>query len=101
MDKVPTMTSIAELRNNHLQVFALLEKGPVVINNRSQPVGVLVSPAAWNRLLERLEDQEDIIDALQMKLDIARGEVETEIVTAEEINQEINQWTAADARVPA
>jgi len=81
MHKLPQMTSIAELRNNHLQVFALLEKGPVVINNRSQPVGVLVSPAAWDRLMERLEDQEDIIDALQMKLDIAQGKVEVETVT--------------------
>lgn len=97
MHKLPQMTSIAELRNNHLQVFALLEKGPVVINNRSQPVGVLISPAAWNRLMECLEDQEDIIDALQMKLAIARGEVEVETVTAEEINQ----WIEADERLPA
>ncbi|MEZ4731966.1 MAG: type II toxin-antitoxin system prevent-host-death family antitoxin [Caldilineaceae bacterium] len=97
MHKLPQMTSIAELRNNHLQVFARLEKGPVVINNRSQPVGVLLSPAAWDRLMERLEDQEDIIDALQMKLDIARGEVEMETITA----TEIEEWIKADEPVPA
>lgn len=97
MHKLPQMTSIAELRNNHLQVFARLEKGPVVINNRSQPVGVLLSPAAWDRLMERLEDQEDIIDALQMKLDIARGEVEVETITA----TEIEEWIKADEPVPA
>jgi len=96
MHKLPQMTSIAELRNNHLQVFALLEKGPVVINNRSQPVGVLVAPAAWDRLMELLEDQQDIIDALQMKLDIARGEVEVETITA----AEIEEWIKADEPVP-
>lgn len=97
MQKIPQMSSIADLRNNHLQVFAQLAQGPVVINNRSQPVGVLVDPAAWNRLLELVEDQQDLIDALQMKLDIVRGDVEVETFTPDEIRA----WIADDASVPA
>lgn len=97
MQKVPQMTSIADLRNNHLHVFAQLANGPVVINNRSQPVGVLVDPEAWNRLLELVEDQQDIIDALQMKLDIARGDVEVETITPETISA----WVANDDQIPA
>jgi PHD/YefM family antitoxin component YafN of YafNO toxin-antitoxin module len=88
MYKLPQMTSIAELRNNHLHVFGLLAKGPVVINSRSLPVGVLVSPQMWNHLIERLEDQQDVIDALSAKL--ARLEGKTEMMT----QSEIETWLA-------
>ncbi|MFN8493878.1 MAG: type II toxin-antitoxin system prevent-host-death family antitoxin [Caldilineaceae bacterium] len=96
MHKLPQMTSIAELRNNHLRVFGLLEKGPVVINSRSQPVGVLVAPQQWDRLMQLLEDQQDIIDALEAKLEIATGQDEYITLTKEEIAA----WAAEDELVP-
>lgn len=88
MHKLPQMTSIAELRNNHLQVFDLLKKGPVVINSRSLPVGVLLSPQMWDHLIERLEDQQDIIDALTAKL--ARLAGQADLMT----QAEIETWLA-------
>jgi len=90
MHKLPQMTSIAELRNKHLYVFGLLAQGPVVINSRSHPVGVLVSPTEWDRLIGLLEDQQDIIDALEAKLEIAEGKVE--MMTQDEIKV----WLAED-----
>lgn len=97
MNKLPQMVGIGELRNNHLEVIGLLDKGPVVINSRSLPVGVLVHPRAWDRLIELIEDQQDIIDALEAKLEIATGQDEYVTLTADEINA----WAAEEELVPA
>ena len=97
MNKLPQMVGIGELRNNHLEVLALLDKGPVVINSRSQPVGVLVHPRAWDRLMELIEDQQDIIDALEAKLEIATGQDEFVTLSADEINT----WAAEEELVSA
>ena len=97
MSKLPQMTSIAELRNNHLHVFSLLEHGPVVINNRSQPVGVLISPKQWDRLMELLEDQQDLVDVLEAELEIATGKDEVVTLT----NEDIKAWQSEGELVPA
>ena len=44
MNRLPQLATISDLRNNHLGVFALLEKGPVVLVNRTQPQGILLYP---------------------------------------------------------
>jgi hypothetical protein len=95
MNKLPQMANIADLRNSHLQVLALLDKGPVIINSRSHAVGVLVSPGQWDRIAEYIEDLEDALDAAKMALAIAKGEVEM-------MSQaEINDWLKEDELVPA
>lgn len=95
MNKLPQMANIADLRNNHLQVLVRLDKGPVVINSRSQPVGVLVQPQAWDNLMDLLEDQQLTIDMLKMELALAKGEVDL-------LSQaEVHEWLRAEEVVSA
>ncbi len=96
MNRLPQFAGISELRNNHLAVFAQLVKGPVVLLNRTEPQGVLLSPAQWDTILTRLEDQEAIIDVLTAELQAARGEIETVTLT----DQSFAEWLS-DEPVPA
>ena len=97
MNKLPQMVSIAELRNSHLAVLEKLANGPVVINSRSAPVGVLVSPAMWDRIAEYIEDLEDSLDAVKAELEIAKGNDEMVRLT----EAEIQEWLAEDEAIPA
>ncbi len=97
MNKLPQTASIADLRNSHLAVLEKLANGPVVINSRSTPVGVLISPQMWDRIAEHVEDLEDSLDALKAELEIAKGE--DELITLNEA--EIKQWLGEDEAVPA
>lgn len=92
MKRLPQMASISDLRNNHLEVFARLEKGPVVLVNRTQPQGILLSPTQWDKLLTRLEDLEDLVDVLNTELQVERGEIVVE--TLEE--QSFAEWLNAE-----
>ena len=76
MERLPNMASISMLRNNYKGVFAQLTDGPVMIASRNQPAGVLISPEWWDRIVERLEDQDALIDGLQAALNLAHGEDE-------------------------
>jgi len=48
------------------------------------------------KMAERIEDDADIIDALQMELDIARGKVEVEVMS----QAEIAEWLADEETEP-
>ena len=95
MHKIQQFEPITTMQRHPQQVLAMLENGPVVLANRSKPTAILVSVALWDRLIERLEDQQDMIDALEVKLSIASGQ--TEMMT----QSEIQEWLTADERVPA
>lgn len=83
--KTPQIIPVTDLRMKHVKVFELLNKGPVILAQRSRPVAVLVSVAMWDRLMQQLEDQEDLIDVLEAELDIATGKSEVERLSEEEI----------------
>lgn len=57
------MATIADLRHKHLEVFAKLDKGPVVIAQRSKPTAVLVSIPQWNDIARRLKQLELLTEA--------------------------------------
>lgn len=95
--KTPQIVPVSDLRMKHVQVFAMMDNGPVFLAQRSKPAGVLVSITQWDRLMEMLEDQSDLIDALKMELTIARGEETVETLT----EAEIAAWLSADEKVPA
>ncbi|MEZ4866105.1 MAG: type II toxin-antitoxin system prevent-host-death family antitoxin [Caldilineaceae bacterium] len=95
--KTPQIVPVSDLRMKHLEVFAMMDKGPVFLAQRSKPAGVLVSVTQWDRLMELLEDQGDLIDALKMELAIARGEETVETLT----KAEIQEWLGVDDKVPA
>jgi len=95
--KTPQIVPVSDLRMKHVQVFAMMDNGPVFLAQRSKPAGVLVSITQWDRLMEMLEDQSDLIDALKMELAIARGEETVETLT----EAEIEAWLSVDEKVPA
>lgn len=92
MNRLPQLASVSDLRNNHLGVFALLEKGPVVLVNRTQPQGILISPEQWDQLLTRLEDLEDLVDVLNTELQVERGEITVETLE----DQSFTEWLDAE-----
>ncbi|MCE7986992.1 MAG: type II toxin-antitoxin system prevent-host-death family antitoxin [Caldilinea sp. CFX5] len=95
--KTPQIVPVSDLRMKHLQVFNLMNNGPVFLAQRSKPAGVLVSVEQWDRLMERLDEQNDLIDALKMELAIARGEETVETIS----EAEIEAWLSVDEKVPA
>lgn len=95
--KTPQIVPVSDLRMKHIQVFKLMNNGPVFLAQRSKPAGVLISVNQWDRLMERIEDQNDLIDALKMELAIARGEESVETLS----EAEIEAWLGVDEKVPA
>jgi PHD/YefM family antitoxin component YafN of YafNO toxin-antitoxin module len=97
MNEIPQMASIADLRNSHLKVLALLKQGPVVIASRSKPAAVLLSPEQWNSMIRELDMLWCEREAALAKLKIATGEDKVERLS----DSELEEWLAEDEAVPA
>jgi len=97
MNRVQQIEPITTIQKAPTEVLAMLTKGPVILAQRSRPAAVLVSVEQWDHTVELLEDLTDTVDALRMELAIAKGEVEVETFTADQLNQ----FIGADERVPA
>jgi prevent-host-death family protein len=74
MERIPQMVSVSDLKNRHLEVLAKVARGPVLLATRNRPTAVLLSPEMWEGLMDRIEDLEDLITALQVELDLSRGD---------------------------
>ncbi|MDR2945889.1 MAG: type II toxin-antitoxin system Phd/YefM family antitoxin [Candidatus Adiutrix sp.] len=57
--------SVTELKRAFSAVLALAEDDPVAVLNHNKPEAYLLSAAHYERLLERLEDSEDLERARQ------------------------------------
>ncbi len=86
MNKLPQMASVADMRQDHLRLFAMLKDGPIVISSRSKPSAVMLSPELWDKIIEQLEEQDDLIQVLQAELDRATGKVKAHVRSHEEID---------------
>jgi antitoxin StbD len=51
---------ISDLKKNPMVAVKAAEGQPVAVLNHSRVVSYLISPAAWERMLECLEDLEDL-----------------------------------------
>jgi prevent-host-death family protein len=100
MNKLPQMASIADIRNHHLSVLAMLKQGPVLISSRSKPVAVMITPALWDSIAEKLDEAADIIDALEEEVRMLRGERKTNIMTPAEVDAWLTEEDE-DAQTPA
>ena len=58
MHTLPQVVPVSELRNHHREVFGLLDKGPIILAQRSKAAAVLVSVAEWDRQAKRLQEFE-------------------------------------------
>ena len=93
MIEVPQMATVAELRHNHLELFAKLAQGPVVIAQRSKPAAVLVSVEAWNRHVQQMRDLHLLL--LHHKRWAALQQDPSQLVTEEELEQQLLNKGAA------
>lgn len=92
MNEVPQMASIADLRNSHTKVLDMLQNGPVIINSRSKPVAVVVSPEQWNALIQEIDLLWAEREAALSKWKLATGQSER----ARMSHEEVDQWLAED-----
>lgn len=51
---------VSDLKKNPMAAVKAAEGQPVAILNHARVVGYIISPAAWERMLECLEDLEDL-----------------------------------------
>ncbi|MBV7330121.1 type II toxin-antitoxin system prevent-host-death family antitoxin [Chloroflexi bacterium TSY] len=72
MNQVPQMASISELRNNHLDIFKRLEKGPVILASRAEPKAVVVSVNEWNDTAQKILKMEQRIARLETYIESKR-----------------------------
>ncbi len=61
---IPQTVPISELRHQQDKILKMAEAAPVVLMNRSEPAGVLVSPQEWNLIVNRLKQLEALHEAL-------------------------------------
>lgn len=74
MKATPQIIPISDLRNDYNRILALAADAPVFLTKNGHASGVLVSTDAWDRLFEKLEDLQDVVDVLEAELAVARGE---------------------------
>lgn len=92
MNEVPQMASIADLRNSHTKVLELLQNGPVIINSRSKPVAVVVSPEQWNAPIQELGLLWAERETALSKWKLATGQSKRTRMS----HEEVDQWLAED-----
>ena len=95
MNQLPQMAPVSALKNKHLGVFRMAQKAPVVLINRSRPVGVLISLEQWDALAARLDDLEAAVGALEAELALERGEESLTDVDLDALKAEADRESVA------
>ena len=78
MTTTEQIVPVSDFRIHQSNVLDKLTNGPVYLTQRSKPAAVLLSTTFWDQLLNRLENQDDLIGALKAELAIAQGDYEPE-----------------------
>jgi hypothetical protein len=77
MNPVPEIAPISDMRVRQMEIVQKARQGPVVLVERgSKPALVVLSPALWNALAERLEFLEDAVAVYRKKWEVATGQDE-------------------------
>ena len=87
MTTTEQIVPVSDFRIRQTDVLSKLTNGPVYLTQRSKPAAVLLSNGIWNHLLQRLDEQDDLIAALKAELAIANGEY-----VPEEIDCDKGEW---------
>lgn len=90
MTTTDQIVPISDLRIRQADVLSRLANGPVYLMQRSKPAAVLLSNNVWNQLVQRLENQDDLISALKAELAIANGEYVPEAIDFEALEAEVD-----------
>jgi len=67
MYKAMSTMPVSELRTKQASILAQLRESPILLTQRGRGAGVLVHPDQWNKMIELLEDYEDILIAKERK----------------------------------
>lgn len=75
MQQVPNLVPISEMRLHQSEVLDKLKAGPIILTQRSKAAAVLIDPVQWNRLIEHMENLQDILTIVRKEQRIAAGEL--------------------------
>ncbi len=59
LSRLPQTASMQDIKNRTGNVTKKFSNGPVMLMNRATPQAVIVSPAQWNAIVDRLEEMQD------------------------------------------
>jgi len=90
MSAMPQIAPITEMRNTHTGVLSKLKNGPVFLTQRGSSAAVLLSPVQWERLNQRIDELETMIDILQSKVEILSGQASYEELSLDELEAMVN-----------
>jgi hypothetical protein len=77
MNALPEIAPISDMRVRQAEIVQKAQRGPVVLVERgSKPALVVLAPALWNALAERLEFLEDAVAVYKKKWELATGQDE-------------------------
>ena len=99
LSRIPQTASMQDIKNRTGAVTKKFVKGPVMLMNRATPQAVIVSPAQWNAIVDKLEEMQDAIVTLQAELAIATGQSQVE--TIEDPAVFMQEMMGADESIPA
>jgi prevent-host-death family protein len=71
---VPELVPISALRLRQREILEGVKHEPVVLTQHGVAVAVLVDPQEWNALMALVEDLQDTVAALDVRLALATGE---------------------------
>ena len=95
VQRIQPMVSVARVHDKWRDVLAqMATEGPLIVANAATPVCVMVPPATWDQMVQRIENLTDLVDGLRAELEIERGEVVLEDI-------DIDQLRAQAGYVPA
>jgi len=57
--------TVTELRSELASYLESLQEGPLLVLSRSKPAAMMIEPEEFDRLLERIEYLEDLLDGRQ------------------------------------
>ena len=73
---MPEVIPISELRKRQAEIVDELRERPKILTQRGRGAAILVGLKQWERLVDRLDELEDTVAALQAELALATGEDE-------------------------
>lgn len=86
---------VSDMNRRAKEVLAMLENGPVALLQRSEPVAVMVQPTEWNKLLQELEDLQDVVAAYRAEIELDSDD-DFEMIDTEQLQAELD-----NAKIPA
>ncbi|MBV7328563.1 type II toxin-antitoxin system prevent-host-death family antitoxin [Chloroflexi bacterium TSY] len=66
MNEVPQIAPVSDMHHKQSEIFAMMDKAPVILAQRSKPRAVLVSVEQWNRINAELRRARLLIKAKQI-----------------------------------